>query len=404
VSENASVPLNILFLYDAPGPLRAQLADRLGAVVELHYAAADHPLDDPALLAVAAEADVLVGWKPTAEFLAHCAKARLFQLPWAGVTPLIDVFKEANELRADAGIPLLSLANNHGVATATAQHTVAMLLALTNQLVPHHGWLQAGQWRKGDSSARTVLLREDVTVGLLGYGAINQRVHQLLTPFGVHAIALRRGWPVGTGVSLSAVGTPVRASARQGIDDSAVSLTADPTADDLTAVPTGQYTAASLHDFLRATDILVIAVPHTAETEGLIGQRELALLGTGKPASRPATADRPLGGLPLLINVARGAVVDEAALYAALASGQLAGAALDVWYDYSPPADRDGRKFPWRNPVAHPFHELSNVLLSPHRAASPLDDLERWEPIIDNLLRLARGKVPHSVVDLEAGY
>ena len=386
---SSSSMLQVLFLYSPPPRLRDYLAAELQDLpVELSFAAADHPLDDPELLALAAAADVLIGWKPTAELLAHAVRARLFQLPWAGVTPLLPALRDGNALRAERGLPALLLANNHGVCPATAQHAVAMLLALTNQLLPHHRWMAQGKWRKGDIDARTLPLRDDVTVGLLGYGAINQRVHELLRPFGLRCAALKRSWSK--------------------LDETrALSL------------ELAMHASEGLHAFLRATDILVIAVPHTPETEGLLGAAELEELGSGAPATAApdtvpgkvvtSTGEVEAGARgraprPLLVNIARGAVVVEAALYAALRDGILAGAALDVWYDYNPEPDADDRRFPWHDPQAHPFHELPNVLLSPHRAASPLDDLRRWQPVLDNLRRMAESEDPHSVVDLEAGY
>lgn len=384
-----AAPLRVLFLYAAPPALREHLAVALADTsIAFEYAAADHPLDDPTLLEQAAAADVLIGWKPTAQLLAGAPRARLFQLPWAGVGPLLPAFKEGNALRAELGLPPLPLANNHGVSRPTAQHAVAMLLALTNQLVPHHQWMVEGRWRLGDDAARSVPLRDDVTIGLLGYGEINQYVHRLLAPFGVSFTALKRSW--------------------------------DKAHDAL--VPEACFTPLRLHDFLRSADILIIAIPHTPATDGMLGAAELALLGAGSRLDRelrigwplaPSAAGQsqaepasgqPLGGFPLLVNVARGAVVDEAALYFALRDRVLAGAALDVWYDYQPQPNATGQRRPWHNPVEHPFHELPNVLLSPHRAASPLDDLRRWEPIIANLRRLSRGEPPQSVVDLDAGY
>ena len=108
-----------------------------------------------------------------------------------------------------------------------------------------------------------------------------------------------------------------------------------------------------------------------------------------------------LGPDAVLINVSRGSVIDEDALYLALAERQIAGAAIDVWYDYRPEPDAEGRRFPFRRP----FHTLDNVLLSPHRAASPMADLERWDEVVDNLRRVADGRVDlRNVVDLKRGY
>ena len=139
--------------------------------------------------------------------------------------------------------------------------------------------------------------------------------------------------------------------------------------------------------FLREVDVLVVAVPLTAETDGMIGADQLLLLGDHG----------------LLVNVARGAVVDERALYEALHSRTIAGAGLDVWYEYRPDETSDGRKYPYDG--QYPFHELDNVVLSPHRAASPFDDLRRWDEVIENVRRVADGREDLlNLVDLERGY
>jgi phosphoglycerate dehydrogenase-like enzyme len=77
------------------------------------------------------------------------------------------------------------------------------------------------------------------------------------------------------------------------------------------------------------------------------------------------------------------------------------GAAIDVWYDYQPEPDDQERSFPFHQP----FHTLDNILLSPHRAASPFSDLQRWDEVIDNLRRVADGSADLlNRVDLERGY
>jgi hypothetical protein len=97
---------------------------------------------------------------------------------------------------------------------------------------------------------------------------------------------------------------------------------------------------------LPLCDTVLIACALAPETKGLIDSRRLALM---KPGA-------------LLINVARAAIVDEDALYAALKDGHLGGAALDVWWQYPTQAE------PERRPSRRPFHELPNVLITPHRA------------------------------------
>jgi phosphoglycerate dehydrogenase-like enzyme len=147
-----------------------------------------------------------------------------------------------------------------------------------------------------------------------------------------------------------------------------------------------QYTIEQLPQFLDKVDVLFVGVPLTSHTKGLLGADELKRLG-------------PQG---LLVNVARGGVIDEAALYQALRDRAIAGAALDVWYEYRPDPDDQDRKYPYQ--PAHPFHELDNVVLSPHRAASPVFSLRRWDEVAEHLRRFAQGKPPEQVVDLEREY
>lgn len=294
---------------------------------------------------LAADADVLVGWRPDAATLDAATDLKLFINPGAGVRHLLSRFGPRFRERN------IVLVNGHGNSGFTAQHAVALLLALTNQVVPHDRWMRQGRWRTGDEEAKSVPLRGRV-VGLLGYGRVNRQVHLLLSGFEVAFAILRREWT-----------------------DRAEPM---PT-------PAARFGPAGLDRFLRRANLLIIALPETDATRGLIGMRELESLG-------------PDG---LLVNVGRGAVVDEAALYRALKERAIGGAALDVWYDYRPEPDAEGRKYPSR----FPFHELDNVVLSPHRAASPLDDLERWDEVTENIRRLAAGRRDFlNVVDPDLGY
>ena len=124
------------------------------------------------------------------------------------------------------------------------------------------------------------------------------------------------------------------------------------------------------NELLRKSDFISLHVPLTPKTEKLIGDNELNLM--------KSTA--------YLINTSRGKVIDQTALIRALKSNRIAGAALDVWYNYRPEPDEDGRKFPSN----YPFYELDNVILSPHRGASPMSDLKRWDEVIENISRMAK--------------
>jgi phosphoglycerate dehydrogenase-like enzyme len=128
---------------------------------------------------------------------------------------------------------------------------------------------------------------------------------------------------------------------------------------------------------LAASDCLVICCPLTPETRGLLNGERLAWL---KPGTH-------------LINVARAEIVEEQALYAALKTGQLAGAALDVWYRY--PLTGDERLLP----ATLPFHELDNVLMTPHLSAWTHAMIERrWTKMAANLDALAERRPLQNIV------
>jgi phosphoglycerate dehydrogenase-like enzyme len=147
-----------------------------------------------------------------------------------------------------------------------------------------------------------------------------------------------------------------------------------------TEVPTDLLFAGGpelLEDVLRQADYLAIAVSLSAETHNLIDDHRLRLM---KPTA-------------FLVNVARAEVCDEVALYRALASGRLAGAALDVWYRYPTSAEPTP-------PATQPFHELSNLIMTPHVSGWTEGMLNaRTTLIADNIERTARGEPPLNVIE-----
>lgn len=136
------------------------------------------------------------------------------------------------------------------------------------------------------------------------------------------------------------------------------------------------YVRDELHAMLGEADFLVLIAPHTADTEGMIGEAEFAAM---KPGS-------------VLINIARGTLVDEAAMARALQSGHLAGAALDVFRQEPPPAESA-------------FWDLRNVIVSPHSASTVRQENERITALFcDNLRRYLSGEPMVNVFEPERLY
>jgi phosphoglycerate dehydrogenase-like enzyme len=178
------------------------------------------------------------------------------------------------------------------------------------------------------------------TLGVLGYGNIGRASARLARAAGMNVLALRR--------------------------------VPKPLPDD----PARAEVLASKLDVVRRSDYLLVAAPLTEETRHMVGEAELA-------AMKPSL---------VLINVGRGALVDEAALTSALTRGLLRGAALDVFE--TEPLPRE-----------HPLYGMENVLLSPHcadRTATWLD--EAMTCFLDNVGRYQAGEPLCNVVDLELGY
>ncbi|NHJ85734.1 MAG: hypothetical protein FK734_09750 [Asgard group archaeon] len=340
-----SINISVLFIWEVREELKNYLQEGLAKYSNVKLIFPENT-DNATILKYAPEADIIIGWRPTEELLNIAKKLRLFINPGAGVQLLIDLFKKINTTRD------VVLVNGHGNTYFTAQHATAMLLALTNKIIPHHNWMVTGQWRKGDSDAQSIPLRGR-EIGLLGYGAINSKVHRFLSGFDVNFHILKRDWNT------------------QRAEDYPTKFT--------------KYTHDELKKFLKAIDTLMVAVPLTTQTKGMIGKTELELLGENG----------------LLVTVARGEVIDEESLYNALKTQIITGAAIDVWYNYQPTPNEEGRKYPFN----HPFHELDNVILSPHRAASPMNDLRRWDEVIENISRIAQNRFEFlNIVNLEREY
>lgn len=334
---------DVLFIWEVREELQEYLRQGLNDKKDLNLIFLTDTSEEN-LLKHAPDAHIVVGWRPTSDFLNTAQKMKLFINPGVGVQHHIKPFRELTKTRD------ITLVNGHGNTYFTAQHAVALLLAAANKIIPHHIWMVEGLWRRGDSFAKSTPLRYR-KIGLLGYGAVNSKVHKFLSGFDVEFLVMKRTW----------------------------------NGDEDFPTPVKQFLPQDLDKFLKETDMLIIAVPQTERTSGMIGEKELKLLG---PES-------------ILVNIARGVVIDEEALYNALKDKIIAGAGIDVWYDYRPEPDVDNRKYPTK----FPFHELDNIVLSPHRGASPMDDLKRWDEVIENVTRFAEGRKDFiNVVELDRAY
>ncbi|MEX1247293.1 MAG: D-2-hydroxyacid dehydrogenase [Anaerolineales bacterium] len=272
---------------------------------------------------------------------------RWIQFHLAGVEQHLDapILREAR-VRATT----LSGAN----APQVAEHALALLLALSHN-VPQ---MLADQQRSFWSPERLerYVPRELIgsTVGIIGYGSIGQRLARLLQSFGITLLASKRDLlhPNGDDFQVDGLGDPAGNLVRR------------------------LYPGKALRSMLKECDYVVVTLPLTAETRGMLGAKQLAAM---KPSA-------------FLVDVSRGGVMDSAALLHALEKRQLSGAALDVFAEEPLPADS-------------PFWTLPNVIVSPHVAGlSPHYKDRAFILFKENLRRYLSGEELLNKIDLARGY
>jgi phosphoglycerate dehydrogenase-like enzyme len=279
---------------------------------------------------VVTRADLIIGdWTHElgvdAELLDQAGRCLALLQPTAG-TDGIDL-----QHAAALGIPVANAPGTND--RAVAEWTVMAILALLKDAWRHHAGVLAGRW---DMLSASVYELGDRTVGILGLGRIGQAVAARLAPFELRRL-----------VYADVVGAPASVERRLGLERVEV--------DELCAV----------------SEVVTVHVPLLPSTVGLLDRRRLSLLPAGA----------------VIVNAARGPVIDEAALCAGLDSGHVRGAVLDVFSIEPLPMDS-------------PLRGRPNVLLSPHLAGSTNEARRRMiASALRNLDRVLRGGAPEHVVN-----
>jgi phosphoglycerate dehydrogenase-like enzyme len=292
--------------------------------------------NEAAILPKLADADVLVSMGFTRAMAEAAPRLRLVQVPGAG----LDRIDRAG-LRAG-----MRLANAYGHEAGIAEYIMGAMLALTRSFSALDASLRRGrwdsQWAIGVPMPPPSPELAGKTLGILGFGHIGEALARRASAFDMQVCAIRRQAQAEAPPGVSFVAGPER-----------------------------------LDDVLRRADYLAITLSLSAATRGLLDERRLRLV---KPSA-------------FLINVARAEIVDETALYGALARREIAGAALDVWYRYPTTAEPT-------LPATQPFHELDNVIMTPHVSGWTEGMLEaRAKVIAGNIERTARGERPINEID-----
>ncbi|WP_328632280.1 2-hydroxyacid dehydrogenase [Streptomyces sp. NBC_00356] len=330
VSGGAVRPLEVLVTEPVMGRFRDVLT--AGSPHRWTFAYGDDPA---ALAAAAATADVLVCSAADRELLAGMERLRLLHVTGAGY----------DKIPLDALRPGVRVANTFHHGRSIAEHVVMVAMMLLRDVARGERDMRAGVWRNAvvDPSYAFGGVLAGRTLGVLGMGEIGGEVARLAGALGMRVRTVRRdpGAPPPAGVDLEWVGGQDR-----------------------------------LHEMLGACDVVVVTVPLSEETRGLVDAAALAAM---KPSA-------------VLVNVARGAVVDEKALHTALSDGTIAGAGLDVWW-------RNPRE-PAAPPPSHlDFTGFDNVVLTPHQSGHTEETFRgRAEDIRANVEALAEGRPLRNLV------
>jgi len=283
-------------------------------------------VDSSELEARLSEIEVLLCGMPPRIDWSNAKKLRLLQLMGSGIETLFPAQGLSDEV---------VIANARGMHLPEMRdHALAMIFAFERELPRLFRQQEAKQWRTFASGTLA-----GKTIGIVGLGEVGRSIAKACDALGMRVIGTRAN-PIAT-AHVDVVFAP-----------------------------------SQLDEVLRASEYVVVTVPLTRETQGLIGDKELAMLA---PSA-------------VLVHLSRGGVVDEKALERALRAGKLRGASLDVFEQEPLPSES-------------PLWTTPNLLISPHLAGLVPDYVERATRVfLENLDRVERGILPRTLVDRARGY
>jgi phosphoglycerate dehydrogenase-like enzyme len=315
------------------GSFAVQLAEPVRSRLKVHCEIVTG--DEATILRQLADADVLVTMGYDRAMATAGPRLRLVQVPGAGLDRI-----DRSQLR-----PGQALANAYGHEAGIAEYIMGAMIALTRSFRRIDQKLRGGQWESqwavGTPAPPLFPELTGKTLGILGFGHIGEALARRARAFDMTLCAVRRQARSDTPAGVAFIGGPER-----------------------------------LDDVLSTSDYLAITLSLSPETRGLLDAHRLGLM---KPSA-------------YLVNVARAEIVDEQALFEALANGRLAGAALDVWYRYPTGSGNVA-------PSAEPFHVLDNVIMTPHVSGWTEGMLDaRANLIAENIARTARGEPPLNAI------
>lgn len=293
------------------------------------------------MLQQADDATVVAAGRVPGEYIRKAKSLRMIQAFGAGVDKI-----DMNALRERGDV---IVCNCHLNSQEVAEYAVMLLLALAKKIICSDRLLREGDWSMAWGSDVPNIEIRNKTCLLIGLGHIGSEIAQRLRAFNMHLIAATK---TGTG-SASFV-------------------------DELVSIENAE-------SHIGQADVIILSLPLTKESRGMVDEEFLSQMTKSS----------------FIINVSRAPIVDQDALFHSLENGKIAGAAIDVWWDY-PDKWGSAGQLPSEK---HPFHKLDNIILSPHRAAyseNVMKDQIRF--VARNILRFIEGEEPLNQVDIENEY
>lgn len=308
------------------------LRNRISSDIELEVISCDK------LIETAPKFDIVVGHRLPDEFFDKASRLSYYVIPFTGIPK--------SDIETLKKYPKVTLINSHYNAIFAAEHAWALLMASTKRIVPMHKAFKEGDWSMRYERPEWSGHLDGANLLLIGYGKIGRRVAEYGKAFRMRISAVKRFPDADSDIDF--LGTIV-----------------------------------DLPELLSEADYIVISLPSTSETVGLIGENEFAAMKKGVH----------------IINVGRGDVIDEDAFYNALQSDKIGGAALDTWWNYPPNAEARSYTMPSK------YHlDADRVVMSPHRS-SHCEDKETYRVRdLERIIKSIADGDPINVVDIDRGY
>ena len=286
------------------------------------------------------KAEGIIPYRITADQIRLAQRLKIIFIPWSGTDSLpLDAIMESGCM----------VANTHGNASSVAEHAITLALSAMHRLIPYHLDLQNGYWHgfiKGFSEAdqwNRLTGKRCAVLGVVEIGALVARILQS----GFHCQV--KGWKKN----------PIKET-----------------------LPFFDVVSTSLEEVLQDSEVVFITLPLTSSTKHLFHQGNMHLL-SGK----------------VVVNVGRGGIFEEKALYDSLKNSQILCAGIDVWYNY--PFDKIEPKFPGH----YPFHTLPNLVMSPHIGGySKEGQTQMMIDTMTNIRSYLKTGQPVWKIQLEKGY